>query len=364
MDFTGCTTQGERDAYTRGLVAGENDAKKYPGSYVVVFEEGMLPDDMRDVAALLAKGVRGVAAVYPVAETHRGHVEWRELAELFVADVSDAAPRGRGGGHQVTRGEHSGALPADDHSGPCAESLRRQRLPGAAERWEEIPWESRMSLVDALAEEASEHRSRATDGVLSPATRERHTLLAAAWETGLAVLMRADTVKTKDMSATEATAERAKYKAVTDPTAAILRFLAAEEERFERGSEDAKIGVDGRERCRSKASAVRTAAACIRRGDHLGASGERTPEMVLGAMLVSYGDAALVSRVRLWRDDATDRRLDTTEHAIITIRNSLAAAHAGPEHLVNSLRTLSRRVRADYEARLSGATPLDAPPAG
>lgn len=59
-----------------------------------------------------------------------------------------------------------------------------------------------------------------------------------------------------------------------DPTAAIVRFLRAEEERFDRGSEDAKIGVEGRERCRNKASALRTAATYIERGDHL--NGDRS----------------------------------------------------------------------------------------
>lgn len=60
-----------------------------------------------------------------------------------------------------------------------------------------------------------------------------------------------------------------RLQARPDPTAAIVRFLRAEEERFDRGSEDAKVGVEGRERCRNKASALRTAAAYIERGDHL-----------------------------------------------------------------------------------------------
>ena len=61
-------------------------------------------------------------------------------------------------------------------------------------------------------------------------------------------------------------------QAKPDPTAAIVRFLRAEEERFDRGSEDADLGVEGRERCRNKASALRTAVAYIERGDHLAAA--------------------------------------------------------------------------------------------
>lgn len=70
-------------------------------------------------------------------------------------------------------------------------------------------------------------------------------------------------------------------QAKPDPTDAIVRFLRAEEERFDRGSEDADLGVEGRERCRNKASALRTVAAYIERGDHLTAdtaSGETEHE--------------------------------------------------------------------------------------
>lgn len=172
------------------------------------------------------------------------------------------------------RAEHPAPPLADDYPGPHAEALRRQRLSGAAERWEDVPWESRMSLVGALAEEAAEHRRCAADDIFSPAMRERYALLARAWEAGLAVLMRADTVNAKVLSPDEADAERAKYKTPKDPTAAILRFLRTEEARFERGRDDRGIGADGRERCLNKASALRTVVAYIERGDHLAGDAE------------------------------------------------------------------------------------------
>ena len=61
-------------------------------------------------------------------------------------------------------------------------------------------------------------------------------------------------------------------QAKPDPTAAIVRFLRADAERIDRGSAAANLGVEGRERCRNKASALRTAAAYIERGDHLAAA--------------------------------------------------------------------------------------------
>ena len=53
--------------------------------------------------------------------------------------------------------------------------------------------------------------------------------------------------------------------------AAIVAFLDSERGRFERAAEDdaSKLNDDARERCRNKASALRTVAAYIARGDHL-----------------------------------------------------------------------------------------------
>ena len=60
----------------------------------------------------------------------------------------------------------------------------------------------------------------------------------------------------------------------TAERAAALRFLQSEEERFEKGSERSDIGVDGRERCRNKASVLRTVMAYIERGDHENSAAE------------------------------------------------------------------------------------------
>ena len=50
----------------------------------------MTYEDRRDVAALLERGVRGVAKVLPVAETHYHLMQWREIVEaLGVEDTSD-----------------------------------------------------------------------------------------------------------------------------------------------------------------------------------------------------------------------------------------------------------------------------------
>ena len=101
-------------------------------------------------------------------------------------------------------------MSADDYPGPDGGTLRRQRLPGAAERWEALPWESRMALLGGLAEEAAQHQQEA-DFAASAATQERYAALATTWETAHAVLMRADTVSSKDKSPDEVAAERAKY---------------------------------------------------------------------------------------------------------------------------------------------------------
>lgn len=114
-------------------------------------------------------------------------------------------------------------MSADDYPGPNGETLRRQRLPGAAERWEALPWENRMSLLNGLAEEAAQHRRNASahhEGAhpsVVPLMRERFAALAVTYETAHAALMRADTVSSKDKSQEEAAAERAKYAAPRTP---------------------------------------------------------------------------------------------------------------------------------------------------
>lgn len=105
---------------------------------------------------------------------------------------------------------------ADDNPGLDGETLRRQRLPGAAERWEALPWENRMSLLGGLAEEAAQHR-READFAASTAMQERYAALATTWETAHAALMRADTVSSKDKSQEEVAAERTKYAAPLTP---------------------------------------------------------------------------------------------------------------------------------------------------
>ena len=215
-------------------------------------------------------------------------------------------------------------------------------------------------------------------------------------------------------------------QAKPDPTAAIVRFLRAEEERFDRGSEDADLGVEGRERCRNKASALRTVAAYIERGDHLtadtasgetehergrqegrreaieeavamlraehavgsigtldfvarllekyeanrgkGQHAESEPETALRAMLRAYEAAALeaetvaLSRNPVLGQDPEWHRLHRicgrTIESVNEIRSALSrlrARQVAPR--------LSTRLAGDYEARLAGTRPLDAPPA-
>ena len=172
-------------------------------------------------------------------------------------------------------------MSADDYPGPDGETLRRQRLPGAAERWEALPWENRMALLGGLAEEAAEHRRDATgaEGCQSvdtpPVMRERYAALAVTYETAHAALMRADTVSSKDKSPDEVAAERAKYAAPADDRAAIVAFIRAEETKYEQGAksfEPYALGSSAAKaaaRVREKAAALRTVAAYIERGDHL-----------------------------------------------------------------------------------------------
>jgi hypothetical protein len=156
---------------------------------------------------------------------------------------------------------------ADDYPGPDGETLRRQRLPGAAERWEALPWESRMALLGGLAEEAAQHR-READFAASTAMQERYAALATTWETAHAVLMRADTVSSKDKSQEEVAAERAKYAAPVDDKAAIVAFLRAEETKYRMALHET-TRREVAERHTARASILATMAAYIERGDYL-----------------------------------------------------------------------------------------------
>lgn len=140
---------------------------------------------------------------------------------------------------------------------------------------------------------------------------------------------------------------------------AILAFLRSEEAKFDKGSDDPKIGVDGRERCRAKASALRTAIAYIERGDHLAAV-ERTPETVLRAMVAAYAQAAVDAEAEVFRHGAgapiqMKVRMFDTQDAFANMRATAATYFAEGELLpwLNS---------TDYAARLAGTRPLDAPP--
>jgi len=177
-------------------------------------------------------------------------------------------------------------------------------------------------------------------------------------------------------------------QAKPDPTAAIVRFLRAEEERFDRGSEDADLGVEGRERCRSKASALRTAAAYIERGDHLttdaapgeteyerGQHVESERETVLRAMLRAYERAtfgAYLAHFKADKDTPQERecyrRAQLLHRQCHVILRETAGVAAGFPDEVDFYMHVGQPVDsgtlfADYEARLAGTRPLDAPPA-
>lgn len=89
---------------------------------------------------------------------------------------------------------------------------------------------------------------------------------------------------------------------------------------------------------------------------------ERTPKTVLRAMLKAYERAALEASVAAWRnadDDGAVEREEVLIARVGSLRQATAKAIAA-EH--DPLSMLSRQTRADYEARLSGAIPLNAPP--
>lgn len=78
------------EEYWRGHRDGQEAAKQWLGSYVVVFDDDASIEERKDVANLLERGVRGVAKVLPVGESHYNLKQWCELAEaLGVTDTSD-----------------------------------------------------------------------------------------------------------------------------------------------------------------------------------------------------------------------------------------------------------------------------------
>ncbi len=158
-------------------------------------------------------------------------------------------------------------MSADDYPGSNGETLRRQRLPGAAEQWESLPWEDRMALLGGLAEEAAQHR-RESEFNITPTMRERYAALAVTYETAHAVLMRADTVSSKDKSPDEVAAERTKYGAPVDDKAAIVAFLRAEETKYRMALHET-TRREVAERHTARASILATMVAYIERGDYL-----------------------------------------------------------------------------------------------
>ncbi len=78
----------EWKAYYEGRGDCDREQKRCPGSFVVVFEDHLSPDE-RNATAALMRSVRGVVAVLPVEETHNGHLAWRALVESLGCDPSD-----------------------------------------------------------------------------------------------------------------------------------------------------------------------------------------------------------------------------------------------------------------------------------
>lgn len=134
-------------------------------------------------------------------------------------------------------------MSADDYPGPNGETLRRQRLPGAAERWEALPWENRMSLLGALAEEAAQHRLESEFNI-TPTMRERYAALATTWETAREALMRADTVSSKDKSVAEYEAERAKYEPLADNDTIVRSLMTAAQKADDLAKRKRNAGLD------------------------------------------------------------------------------------------------------------------------
>lgn len=95
---------------------------------------------------------------------------------------------------------------------------------------------------------------------------------------------------------------------------------------------------------------------------------ERTPETVLRAMVRAYTDAATDAEIDYFRADEMTRaeaRADALrnclDEAVMAIRGELGYLCARGE--MDTSREWPEWVGKDYEARLSGEAPLDAPPA-
>jgi hypothetical protein len=95
---------------------------------------------------------------------------------------------------------------------------------------------------------------------------------------------------------------------------------------------------------------------------------ERTPETALRAMVRAYTDAAIEAEGAYFRSDeqsADETRADALrnrlDEALVAIRGELGYLCASGE--MDTSRDWPEWVGKDYEARLAGTTPLDAPPA-
>jgi len=90
---------------------------------------------------------------------------------------------------------------------------------------------------------------------------------------------------------------------------------------------------------------------------------ERTPETVLRAMLKAYEAAALEAAVVFHRAQK-DKSSDTMTLSTFTVRAHQIVREMLAASIVNSdIQAMADRAQwGDYEARLSGAGPLDAPP--
>lgn len=92
---------------------------------------------------------------------------------------------------------------------------------------------------------------------------------------------------------------------------------------------------------------------------------ERTPEVVLRAMLRAYTDAGLAAEAGYFAaDDSTAEEADAASRmtmidgGIDIVRERLARLLSRPD----DLNDMGMVITADYEARLRGDRPLDAPP--
>lgn len=151
----------------------------------------------------------------------------------------------------------------------------------------------------------------------------------------------------------------------------VVRFLCgtASGIEMEARAEDAACASTGvmsaiTPKMREAASALVKAANAIERGDHVQPV-ERTPEVVLRAMLRAYEEAALQAARRWWLanpDDAAaalayQDALQALDDVMVGLAGCLEGDVPDGEDFLHS------GVGQDYEARLRGDRPLDAPPA-